>query len=154
MSNALLRLSYALDDETCGELTASVVSGAFSGKGRAWFDREMIKTSFLAALRAFPNISSSSPKIEGGIFNREHVLEHCFLRIEVVTSDGRGTPVVKIDLMAELGGTSLPPERWIFQKVEARFLTDYASIDRFADDFEKVLDGRLQEAALEGEAIG
>jgi len=62
--------------------------------------------------------------------------------------------MLKIDLMVEQGGISLPPERWIFQKVEARFFTDYASIDRFADDFEKVLDGQLEEAVLEGEAIG
>jgi hypothetical protein len=103
MSNASLRLTYSADDVYYGEVTATVVSGAFSGRGRAWFDTNHIKTTFIAALRAFPISTAPAPKIEGGYANRQHrdILEHCFLRIEIVPYDSRRTPMVKADLMSE-----------------------------------------------------
>jgi len=150
---ATLALRYEPDDVHSGALTASVVAGGFSGTGRAWFDPAGIKTRFLAELRSFPVEVSTFPKIEGGFYKAGNpdVLEHCFLRIEIVRFDSRGTPLVKVSLMSHPDNTSIAAEKWILQKVETRFLTDYAAIDRFATDVEKLLDGQLGEAVLEGE---
>jgi hypothetical protein len=155
MSNASLRLTYTPDDQYFGEVIAVVVSGAFSGRGRGWFDKDQIKTTFLAALRVSPIPAAPAPKIESGYANKEQrdILDLCFLRIEIVPYDGRGTPLVKVDLMTEPRDTQLAVERGNLQKVEARFLTEYAALDRFAVEFGEVLDGMRQEVNLIGEAL-
>ena len=43
--SAEIRVSYRPDNEWLGQLDASVTSGAFSGKGSAWFDQQQSVTA-------------------------------------------------------------------------------------------------------------
>ena len=142
-----LRLSYKPDDEWVGELTAVVKSGAFSGKGSAWFDRKSLKESFVLAMRAFPLSAGDPPVIEGGFWSKEETLEQCHLRVAVRPYDRRGKLLVQVDLASPSRTT---PDSDQQQLVTARFLTEYSALDKFASSLEQVLDGKSESAVLPG----
>jgi len=54
---------------------------------------------------------------------------------------------VHIDLASEVWKT---PDADLQNSATIRFLTEYAAIDGFAVQFEKVLDGEMEEAVLKG----
>ena len=149
MSAAELRLSYNPDDEWHGQLSAVVRSGAFSGKGSAWFDREHLKTTFIAALRAFPLSASDPPMMEGGFWSKDNsgTLAQRHLRIAVRPYNSRGALLVQVDLASECWTT---PDHDREQSVTARFLTEYAALEEFASNFEQVLNGNRDSAVLPG----
>jgi hypothetical protein len=149
MSEAELRLAYKPDDEWLGELDAVVRSGAFSGKGSAWFDRIYLKETFVAALRAFPLTSTSPPMIEGGFWSKDsqRSLDQCHLRIVFTPYNSRGTLLVRIDLATQSRKT---PDIDQQHSVTVRFLTDYAAVAEFADTLDRVLDGANEQAILKG----
>jgi hypothetical protein len=149
MNAAELRLSYRPDDEWHGQLDAAVTSGEFSGKGSAWFDREQLKETFVAALRAFPLSTSDPPMIEGGFWSKERpgTLEQCHLRIAIRPYDARGSLVVQVDLASASWAT---PDKDRQQSVTARFLTEYAALDAFACHLDQVLDAKRESAVLPG----
>ncbi len=156
MSAARLRLSYrpdgyTPDGEWHGELEAVVESGAFSGKGSAWFTRPKLKQTFVAALRAFPLAASDPPMIEGGFWSRETpaTLKQCHLRIAVRPYNVRGTLLVQVDLATRSWTT---PDNDQQQCVTTRFLTEYAALEKFASSLEQVLDGKRDSAVLTGMA--
>jgi len=146
MSAAELRLSYGSDDEWHGELFAVVKSGAFSGEGVAWVDRQHVKRAFVVPLRAFPLSARKPPMIEGGYWNGKGSLQQCRLRIAVRPYNSRGTLLVQADLASPILTT--PEDRQ--QLVTAHFLAEYAALDKFASNFEQVLDGRRDSAVLRG----
>jgi hypothetical protein len=151
MIKAELRITYAPDDEWLGVLDAVVKSGAFSGRGAAWFDRETLKTGFVRALRAFPISATDPPMIEGGFWNKDKpILDQRHLGIAITPYNSRGSLLVRVDLMTEFHESSENDHR---QSVTARFLTEYAALDPFASHLEQVLDGRRDVALLAGEAI-
>jgi hypothetical protein len=149
MSDALLRLSYSPDDNYCGEVTVTVISGAFAGRSKAWFDRVSIKETFIVALKSFPLSSTEPPTLEGGFWNKEELakIDQCHLRITVVPYDLRKVPLVRVELATQVWKTADADQQ---HTVTARFLTEYAALDRFASDFELVLDGKSKEAILRG----
>jgi hypothetical protein len=110
-----------------GERCAVVTSGAFSGEGSAWFDRQYLKETFVAPLHAFPLSASDPPLIDGGF---------C---IAVRPYDSRGTLLVQVDLASESWAT---PDKDKQQHVTARFLTEYAPLEEFASSLEQVSDGK------------
>jgi hypothetical protein len=126
------------------------MSGAFSGRGTAWFSRQTLKDTFVTALRAFPLSASDPPKIESGFFsNKTHKIEQCHVRIAVRPYNARGALLVQIDLATEFWET---PDSDQQQSVTARFITEYAALDQFASDLEQVLDGLRETALLTGDA--
>lgn len=149
MSAAELRLSYNPDDEWHGQLNAVVRSGAFSGEGSAWFGRDRLKATFIAALRAFPLSASNPPIIEGGFWSKENsgTLAQCHLRIAVRPHNSRGALLVQVDLATECWTT---PDHDRQQSVTTRFLTEYPALDEFASNFEQVLNGNRDSAVLRG----
>jgi hypothetical protein len=151
MSSAELRLSYRPDDEWLGQLDAVVVSGVFSGRGLAWFDRQSLKEKFVGELRAFPLDQNNPPMIESGFWSKENpgTLKQCHLRIAIRPHDVRGTLLVQIDLATESWGS---PDIDQQQTVTARFVTEYALLDRFASQLAEVLDGNRETAVLSGTA--
>lgn len=142
---AELRLSYRPDDAWHGQLEATVISGAFSGNGSAWFSREHLKETFVAALRLFPLLASELPIIEGGFWSKENQgdLEQCHLRIRVQPRDARGSLLLQVDLATE---SYVAPDHDQQQSVTTRFLTEYVALDTFAVQLEQVLDGTLESA--------
>jgi hypothetical protein len=151
MSRAELCLSYQADDIWHGRLDAAVVSGAFSGKGSAWFSREHLKETFIAALRLFPLSAGKLPCIEGGFWSKDNpgALEQCLLRVRVQPYNALGGLLVQVDLATESWDT---PDHDQQQSVTARFLSEYAALDTFASHLEQVLDGTRESAVLHGTA--
>lgn len=151
MSTAELRVVYRSDDEWTGEIIATVKSGTFSARGSAWFDRTHVKETFLANLRSFPLTSANPPTIEGGFWNGTGSLEQCHLRISIKPYNTRGTLLVHVDLASQVGKTRTP-DADLQNSATIRFLTEYAAVDGFAEQFEKVLDGKEDDAVLQGDA--
>jgi hypothetical protein len=147
--NAELRIAYRPDDEWCGQLDAIVKSGAFSGAGSAWFDRQSVKENFIAALHRFPISVSNPPMIESGFGSKERsgTLEQFHLRIAIRPYDVRGTLLVQVDLATESWTT---PDSDQQQSVITRFLTEYAAVEVFASNLKQVLNGQRDFAVLPG----
>jgi hypothetical protein len=147
MSAAELRVTYRSDEEWTGKIIATVKSDAFSAKGSAWFDRTHVKETFLASLRSFPLTSANPPTIESGFWNGHGSLDQCHLRISIKPYNARGTLLVHVDLSSEVWKT---PDADLQNCATIRFLTEYAAVDGFAEQFEEVLDGEREEATLTG----
>jgi hypothetical protein len=148
MSASELQVTYRTDDDWTGQIIATVKSGEFSARGAAWFDRINVKQTFLAALRSFPLTAIAPALIEGGFGSKERPgsLE-CHLRIAVKPYDSRGTLLVHVDLSSEVWTT---PDADLQNLATIRFTTEYAAVDRFAQEFEEVLDGKRDVAVLTG----
>jgi hypothetical protein len=147
MSTAELRVTYRSDEEWTGEIIAAVKSGAFSTQGSAWFDRTDVKKAFLVNLRSFPLTSANPATIEGGFWNGQGGLDQCHLRVSIKPYNARGTLLVHVDLASEVRKT---PDADLQNCATIRFLTEYAAVDGFAGQFEKVLNGEKDEAVLQG----
>jgi hypothetical protein len=147
MIRAELRVTYKSDEDGTGEIVATVKSGAFSAQGSAWFNPSLVKKAFLDNLRSFPLTSANPPTIEGGFWNGQGGLDQCHLRIGIKPYNTRGTLLVHVDLASEAWKT---PDADLQNCATIRFLTEYAAVDGFAEQFEKVLNGEKDEAILQG----
>ena len=149
MSASELQVSYRTDEDWTGQIIATVKSGEFSARGAAWFDRINVKQTFLAALRSFPLTATTPALIEGGFWSKEKPgsLEQCHLRIAVKPYNVRGTLLVHVDLSSEVWTTA---EADLQNSATVRFTTEYVAVDKFAQEFEEVLDGKRDVAVLTG----
>jgi hypothetical protein len=147
MSTAELRVVYRSDEDGTGEIIATVKSGAFAAQGSAWFDRTHVKKTFLANLRSFPLTSANPPTIEGGFWNGRGSLDQCHLRISIRPYNTRGTLLVHVELASEAWKAT---DADLQNSATIRFLTEYAAVAGFAEQFEKVLDGAKDDAVLQG----
>jgi hypothetical protein len=147
MSTAELRVTYRSDEDGTGKIIAIVKSGAFSAQGSAWFNPTHVKKAFLDHLRSFPLTSANPPTIEGGFWNGQGGLDQCHLRISIRPYNARGTLLVHVDLASSVQKT---PDADLQNCATIRFLTEYAAVDGFAGQFEKVLNGKKDEAILQG----
>jgi hypothetical protein len=149
MSASELQVSYRTDEDWTGQIIATVKSGEFSARGAAWFDRINVKQTFLAALRSFPLTATTPALIEGGFWSKEKPgsLEQCHLRIAVKPYNSRGTLLVHVDLSSEVWST---PDADLQNLATIRFTTEYVAVDKFAQEFEEVLDGKRDAAVLTG----
>jgi hypothetical protein len=147
MSAAELRVTYRSDEDGTGQIFATVKSGAFSAQGSAWFNPDRVKDTFVTSLRAFPLTSANPPTLEGGFWDGRGNPDQCHLRITVKPYNARGTLLVQVDLASEVWKT---PDTDLQNCATIRFLTEYAAVDGFAGQFEKVLDGEMEEAVLKG----
>ena len=148
MSASELQVAYQADDDGTGKIVATVKSGEFSAQGAAWFNPIDVKRTFVAALRSFPLTAITPALIEGGFGSKERPgsLE-CHLRIAVRPYDVRGTLLVHVDLSSEVWTT---PDADLQNLATIRFTTEYVAVDRFAQEFEAVLDGERDVAVLTG----
>jgi hypothetical protein len=149
MSAAELRITYKPDEDGTGEIIAIARSGAFSARGSAWFNPDHVKKAFLAGLLSYPFRSEDPPAIEGGFWKGGNigVLDQCHLRIMVKPYNTRGMLLLHADFASEVWKT---PDADLQNSATIRFLTEYAAVDGFAVQFEKVLDGEMEEAILKG----
>jgi hypothetical protein len=149
MSASELQVSYRTDEDWTGQIIATVKSGEFSARGAAWFDRINVKQTFLAALRSVPLTATTPALIEGGFWSKEKPgsLEQCHLRIAVKPYNSRGTLLVHVDLSSEVWST---PDADLQNLATIRFTTEYVAVDKFAQEFEEVLDGKRDAAVLTG----
>ncbi|UPK01573.1 hypothetical protein [Bradyrhizobium sp. 170] len=149
MSASELQVAYQPDDDGTGKIVATVKSGEFSARGAAWVNPIDVKQTFVAALRSFPLTATTPALIEGGFWSKEKPgsLEQCHLRIVVRPYDVRGTLLVHVDLSSEVWTT---PDADLQNLATIRFTTEYVAVDRFAQEFEAVLDGERDVAVLTG----
>ena len=149
MGASELQVAFWTDEEYAGQITATVKSGQFSARGAAWFDRTHVKSTFLAELRTFPLSATNPPTLEGGFWNKGNPrqLDQCHLRISIKPHDSRGKLLVHVDVSSEVWKT---PDADLQNSATVRFRTEYATLDRFAEEFEQVLDGKREFAVLKG----
>jgi hypothetical protein len=149
MAASELRVTYRTDEDWTGQIIATVKSGEFSARGAAWFDRINVKETFLATLRSYPLTAVAPALIEGGFWSKERPgsLDQCHLRIAVKPYNSRGTLLVHVDLSSEVWST---PDADLQSFATVRFTAEYAAVDRFAQEFDEVLDGKRDEAILTG----
>jgi hypothetical protein len=148
MSASELQVAYQADDDGTGKIIAIVKSGEFSARGAAWVNPDVVIRTFVTALRSFP-LTATPALVEGGFWSKENPgsLEQCHLRIAVKPHDSRGTLLVHVDLSSEVWTT---PDADLQNLATIRFTTEYAALDRFAQEFEQVLDGERDVAVLTG----
>ena len=149
MSESELQITYAPDDEWLGEVTAVVRSGAYSGKGTAWFDRQTLKEKFVARLRCFPLSSQDPPTFEGGFGASKGQIAQCHLRLSIKPYNTRGTLLVCVELATPSWKS---PDVDLQNSATIRFLTEYEAVSNFAKEVGDVLDGVKEEASLKGTA--
>lgn len=135
-----LRLTYRPDHAARGEVTMSVTTEGFSGRGSAWFDRSDIE-DFIAQLDA----ADETPALAGGFFAASRLIdEHVGLRILPDAIGRRRVRVHVATLVPSGSGADLR------QELTASFLTTDAEIGRFRDALSELLAGSVDEAVLEG----
>jgi hypothetical protein len=144
---AELRVTYAADGDGTGQLKGAVESEGFSGHGSAWFDRAHLKKTVIPALRAFPLSADTPPTIEGGFYDKDRrgALDQCHLRIMVEPYGSRGHLLLRVDLATEWWTTPNIDKQ---HSITVRFIVDYAALDQFATDLDRVLEGTCDEAIL------
>lgn len=147
MGTPELKVNYWADDDATGELMATAAVGAFSARGAACVGRAHVKQAFLTALRAFPLTSANPPLVEGGVWKDNGLLDQCSLRITIKPYGRRGKLLVHAELASEAWE---PADADLQNRASIRFLTEYAVVERFAEEFEQVLDGKLEVAILKG----
>jgi hypothetical protein len=149
MDDSELCLTYRPDDDRClGELTAAVRSGAFSGQGTAWFNRTEIEECLVAPLGTFPLSSTAPPKIEGGMGNDDDF--RCHLRVMVKPYNSMGILLVHVDLVSDYWRQASIVDAP--NSASIRFLTEYALVNTFAKELQRVLEGTKECAVLKGYA--
>jgi hypothetical protein len=149
MSESELQVAYQPDDDGTGKIIATVKSGEFSARGAGWFNPIQVKRTFVATLRSFPLTATTPALIEGGFWSKDRPgsLEQCHLRIAIKPYNSRGTLLVHVDLSSEVWST---PDADLQNLATIRFTTEYVAVERFAQEFEAVLDGEREVAVLTG----
>jgi hypothetical protein len=133
-----LLLSFDDDDDGLGKIFVTVKSGAFSGKGNAWFNPNTVRQEFVPALLAFPLSATAPPTIEGGFWSKhKQTLDECHIRVVISPYNKVGKLLVKVDLASESPNA---PDIDLQHTVTVRFLTEYAAVASFADCLDRVLD--------------
>jgi hypothetical protein len=140
---AELTTTWSADDEDLGALDVEVHSAGFTGRSHAWFSRAKLKSTFVAALNAYPFDPAAPPFLDGlGLTPNEATRD---VRISVTPYNFRGTLLVRVDL-ARRGLHSR--DGVMEQTLVVRFLTEYGLVARFAKDLEALLDGSKEIATL------
>jgi hypothetical protein len=139
MSSPELKVRYIPDDQWMGELEATVLSGDFAGKARAWFNLEDLKV-FLNGLRAFPLDQSNLPMIEGSYGGNSPRPD---VRVKIGPHNNLGLLRAEVDLVTKLWTAGE-------QSVITQFFTEYGLLSDFATEFAAMLDGKREAAVLAG----
>ena len=141
-----LSLSYRAEDQWHGELTATVESGDFCGRGAAWFTLAQLQ-EFARLARTYPIAEGQEPRLIGGFWDDDgQRLKQCHLSIQLSLHDRQGS----IRLTVALGTqTQDDDDRDLRHTLTARFLTTYADIDRFGLALTSLLEGQTDAATLQ-----
>jgi hypothetical protein len=149
MSLGSLRLRFLADGDGTGRLVARAEANGFAGASGAYFDVRTLE-GFAISLGAFP--LSGRPSVSSGFYSRTKrgELEQEHLSIACYPVDGRGHLAVHVRLATELW----PPARPESQHVVAlEMMTTYAPLGRFSRELLALLNGRVEEAVLEGDVL-
>jgi hypothetical protein len=141
-----LRLIYRPEDEWHGELSATVESDGFSGRGSAWFGINQLR-EFCSLAGRFPIDGDKEPTLAGGFFEAAgDALQQCHLGVRLSPHNRTGS----IRVTVTLGTPSQNGEDAdLHQSVTIRFLVSYGDVERFRISFSAMLEGHAEEAKLE-----
>ncbi len=137
-----LRLTLYRDSYGTGELRVEASGGGFAGVGSAYFDLVRLG-EFAAALGAFP-LAAEPVKLEGGFWEQGRLYQ-CHVSLYARQVDRRGAVAIRVALATDMwkGGD---PERQ--SRVALEIPTDYAALQRFSRDMQRLVDGEVDEAVL------
>jgi hypothetical protein len=138
----MIRLIYAPEDDTHGELTVEASYNGFSGKASAWFNAEALR-SFHTQILAHPDREAPAATLKGGYFcdsSESYTPVETHISIIVTTHRTRGMVLVDTYLADQLN-LKFP------QSAAIQFLVAPAALHRFAQSLNGLLDG-LSETTL------
>jgi hypothetical protein len=143
-----LQVRYEPDDEWLGKILVNVRTDDFAGFGEAWIAVEQI-IDFAVALERYPLPQNEPCILEGGHGGSVNgaVKPQVLVSLTVKPQGSRGGILVVAKLETEID--SWGRDEALFQAVEARFLTDYSSLARFAAAL-KALPSESRDAVLAG----
>ena len=153
MPRSYLRLRFWDEGDGTGELFARAEADGFAGEGSAYFPITELK-EFAQAVSEFPlpsndkrlSLASGFANMDGrGGLDQEH------LAINVYAVDTHGYIGLQIRMATQVS-ESTRPESQKAAKIE--IVTTYEPLSRFGKDLLAVLQGKANEASLEGESIG
>jgi len=145
-----LRVDYQADDEWMGKVFVHVATDDFAGLGSAWISLQHLQ-DFAEALKHHPLMEEEAPQFEVGYGGSLDGLTppQTLIRVTFRPYGPLGKVLVRAELWVERD-FSISADHDLHQAVDARFLTDYATIDRFTSQLEAIVAGRLTQARLEG----
>jgi|SRR5215217_1123525 len=126
-----LRISYVPDDEWMGKILVTVRSGDFAGFGEAWVAIEQVD-EFASALDRYPLPPTEPCVLEGGHGGNldGSIKPQMLVSLAIKPQGQRGAILVMAKLEDEID-SDRSRDTALFQTVEARFLTDYNSVNAF-----------------------
>ena len=144
-------LRFEDDGDWTGKLLAQAAARGFSGEGGAWFGITELQ-DFAAAVGMFPIPEEHPPFIDAGFVKKDGSgeLEQEHLAIKVYPIDHRGHLGVQVRIATELWRDDRPESQ---HKVELEILTSYELLGRFSRDLLALVEGRIEEAILEGDLL-
>ncbi|HWU15679.1 MAG TPA: hypothetical protein VN157_16900 [Caulobacter sp.] len=143
-------MDYQPDDEWMGKVFVHVATDDFAGLGSAWVGLQQLQ-DFAEALKRHPLIAEEAAQFEVGYGGSLAGLTpaQTLIRVTLRRYGPLGKVLVRAELWAERD-FSISADHDLHQAVDARFLTDYATIDRFASQLGAIVAGRSTQARLEG----
>lgn len=146
-----LMLEWWSDDDPYGTLHVEVAADRFAGHGHAWFEKNQLKTAFVAPLKAYPlRADAAAVVLEGGAHFGGRS-RHSSVRITVMPHDRRGNLLVLAVVSTDV---ETDPNRDLQQAATVRFVVEYEALARFAAELDAALDRGQGEAVLRGSTSG
>jgi len=145
-----LRVDYQADDEWMGKVAVRVTTDDFAGLGSAWIGLQHLQ-DFAEALGPYPLPTEGTSQFEvgyGGSMDG-HTPPQTLIRVMLRPYGHLGKVLVRAELWAERD-FAISADHDLHQAVDARFLADYAAIDRFTSQLKAIVAGRSTQATLEG----
>jgi hypothetical protein len=145
-----IKLTFKLDTDGTGELTANFNSNGFSGTGSAWFD-QMSLIEFSKKIMAYPLPTDEPLEIEGGFWSSEkqNTLEQTHLFLKVYPVNQKGDLGVRVEVATPRWETDRPES--IFS-AKGEIKTNYNALERFAKQLKKLAENEIEEAVLKEQA--
>ena len=145
-----LSVEYQADDEWMGKVAVRVRTDDFAGFASAWISLEHLR-DFAAALDCYPLPTEEPPRfeVEYGASLDGRTPPQTLIRVTLRPYGPLGKVLVRAELWAERD-FAISADHDLHQTVDARFLTDYAAIDRFAGRLKAMVAERSAQAVLEG----
>lgn len=144
---SLLTFRYKYDDsffdpkltrDDFGRLSVSATTDRFSGKGGFWVQWQDVR-DFGEALATFP-ISSDAPIVaQWGYDDRKG--DDLILGVEIAPANPRGDLIVRFEIADDYEKR---------ERVRGSFLTNYPDLITFRLELDKLMDGEVAEAVLQG----
>lgn len=144
----VLRIRFEEDADGTGELFVEVTSKGFSGRGSAWFDKINLITFAKKLAETYPLNTETPLSIEGGFWSKSGGdLEQIHVGLKFYPIGSTGQIGCRVSLATAVHSQERPESQSL---VSCELKTFYEGLRTFAQSLEKVIEGSVAEALLEG----